>query len=401
MGLFKDTRKAGHALAVPAAPASTPVAVVDANAAFRAARAIELGEDRCMPFPSLEALEERLVAGIGVVVVAGPSLADSAGLDRLREVTNRPEVAAGLLVEALSTDLLQLALRVGVKDVLPADVDPEQLRTAVDRAADTLPENLGGGGTLTSGDPSQSRVVTVFSTKGGAGKSVIAANLAVNLAKRDPSRPVVLVDADLQFGDVAVMLKMAPQRTIVDAVANFEKLDAQFMQELLVRHEPSGLLVLPAPLEPAFADQIGSAQMLRIISLLRTFAAYVVVDTPAYFNDVVLGLLEASDDILLVASMDVPSIKNVKIGLQTMRLLNIPMSKLRLVLNRANSKVKLEVGEVERTLSLKAEALVPSEMTVPLSVNKGLPAVLDAPRSGVARSIDALAELLVGSPQRR
>jgi pilus assembly protein CpaE len=194
---------------------------------------------------------------------------------------------------------------------------------------------------------------------------------------------------------------MAPQRTIVDAVANFEKLDAQFMQELLVRHEPSGLLVLPAPLEPAFADQIGSAQMLRIISLLRTFAAYVVVDTPAYFNDVVLGLLEASDDILLVASMDVPSIKNVKIGLQTMRLLNIPMSKLRLVLNRANSKVKLEVGEVERTLSLKAEALVPSEMTVPLSVNKGLPAVLDAPRSGVARSIDALAELLVGSPQRR
>jgi pilus assembly protein CpaE len=117
---------------------------------------------------------------------------------------------------------------------------------------------------------------------------------------------------------------------------------------------------------------------------------------------VVLGLLEASDDILLVASMDVPSIKNVKIGLQTMRLLNIPMSKLRLVLNRANSKVKLEVGEVERTLSLKAEALVPSEMAVPLSVNKGLPAVLDAPRSGVARSFDALAELLLsGSPQRR
>src|SRR6185369_866751 len=115
--------------------------------------------------------------------------------------------------------------------------------------------------------------------------------------------------------------------------------------------------------------------------MLRTFAEYVIVDTPAYFNDVVLGLIEISDDVLLVAGMDIPNIKNVKIGLQTLRLLNTPMSKLRLVLNRANSKVKLDVGEVERTLQMKADALIPSDIIVPRSVNKGVPFVLDEPKS--------------------
>jgi len=133
--------------------------------------------------------------------------------------------------------------------------------------------------------------------------------------------------------------------------------------------------------------------MVRIVEMLTSFAEYVVVDTPAYFNDVVLGLIEVSDEVLLVAGMDIPNIKNVKIGLQTLRLLNTPMSKLRLVLNRANSKVKLDVGEVERTLQVKADCLIPSDVVVPQSVNKGTPVVLDAPKSGVARSIEQLADL--------
>src|SRR3546814_15086700 len=102
--------------------------------------------------------------------------------------------------------------------------------------------------------------------------------------------------------------------------------------------------------------------MVKIIELLRTFAGHIVIDTPAYFNEVVLALIEESDEVLLIAGMDIPNIKNVKIGLQTMRLLNVPMSKLHLVLNRANSKVKLDVSEVERTLQIKAESLVTSDM---------------------------------------
>jgi pilus assembly protein CpaE len=234
----------------------------------------------------------------------------------------------------------------------------------------------------------------VFSTKGGAGKSVVATNLAVTLARRAP-RPVVLVDADLQFGDIAVMLKLSPQHTVVDAVSALDRLDMPLLQSLLIDHPGSGLKVLPAPLEPAFADQIGAPEMVRIVEMLRTFCSYVIIDTPAYFNDVVLGLIEISDDVLLVAGMDIPNIKNVKIGLQTLRLLNTPMEKLRLVLNRANSKVKLDVGEVERTLGIQAQSLIPSDVVVPQAVNKGEPVVLSAPRSGVTQSINQLADLFM------
>jgi pilus assembly protein CpaE len=172
-------------------------------------------------------------------------------------------------------------------------------------------------------------------------------------------------------------------------------MDSAMLDSLLVTHEPTGLRVLPAPLEPAFADQVSAGDMSSIVEVLRSFCAFVIVDTPAYFNDVVLGLLESSDEVLLVAGMDIPNIKNVKIGLQTLRLLDTPMDKLHLVLNRANSKVKLDVSEVEKTLGIKAEVLIPSDIVVPQGVNKGEPVVMFAPKSGVARSIESLADRIL------
>jgi pilus assembly protein CpaE len=292
-------------------------------------------------------------------------------------------------------------MRSGVRDVLGAPVDTGQLNEAVRRVSQSLvgAAPAGAVGTMSPGTPDdepseQGRVITVFSTKGGAGKSVLATNLGVILAQRSEGT-VALVDADLQFGDIAVMLKLAPQHTIVDAVGSFDRLDVGFLESLLATHQPSGLKVLPAPLEPAFADQVGASEMVAIVECLRSFCGYVVVDTPAYFNDLVLGLVEVSDNVVMVAGMDIPNIKNVKIGLQTLRLLNTPMDKLMLVLNRSNSKVKLDIGEVERTLQVKADSLVPSDVLVPQSVNKGVPVVLHAPKSPVARSIQQLAESFI------
>jgi pilus assembly protein CpaE len=143
--------------------------------------------------------------------------------------------------------------------------------------------------------------------------------------------------------------------------------------------------------------------MVRIVEVLRSFCSFVILDTPAYFNDVVLGLIEISDDVLLVAGMDIPNIKNVKIGLQTLRLLNTPMEKLRLVLNRANSKVKLDVSEVEKTLQVQADSLIPSDVVVPQAVNKGVPVVLSAPKSSVTKALEQLADLFapVGDKKKR
>ena len=372
-----------------------PVAVLDDDPEVRDLLASQLGV-RAEPVDSLESLRARLT-GAPLVILLGPSCSSA---ERLREIGStlqaHREVGTVLVTDELSTDLLQTALRAGVNDVLASPVDADQLEVAVARVAEGLDVSSSASGSESvaarnDGDGGLAQVITVFSTKGGAGKSVIAANLAVLLAKRSKDRPVVLVDADLQFGDVAVMLKLAPQHTIVDAVGSLDRLDPTLLSQFLMRHEPSGLLILPAPLEPSFADQISAAEMVEIVRLLRTFCSAIVIDTPAYFTEVVLGLIEESDEVLLVAGMDIPNIKNVKIGLQTLRLLNVPMTKLHLILNRANSKVKLDVSEVERTLQIKAESLIPSDVVVPQSVNKGIPVVLDAPKSGVAKAIEQLA----------
>jgi pilus assembly protein CpaE len=378
---------------------------VDDDPKLRTRLAMQLGEGVAVAsFPSIEAMEEKFSSGTPLIVVFGPSYAEPAGLKAVQGLTRyRPEVGSLMVVEELSTTMLQQALRAGVRDVIALPADPGFLLEAIDRVADTisvLPTAPTGPAAAIESATEMGQVVTVFSTKGGAGKSVIACNLALTLSRRAEG-PVALVDADLQFGDVAVMLKLTPQHTIVDAVSNIHRLDAQLLQSLLMRHDQSGLLVLPAPVEPAFADQVGAADMVKIVKLLQTFCQYVVIDTPAHFNDVVLALLEDSDHILLISGMDIPNIKNVKLGLQTLRLLNIPVSKLKLVLNRANSKVKLDVGEVERTLQIKADCLVPSDIIVPQSVNKGVPAVLDAPRSGVAKSMEQLAELFLAGQTTR
>ena len=407
--------------APPTVPVRVSVAIVEGHAPTRERMVALLGEG-VTPFANIEELTARLTGTVPVVVVLGPSCANEDVLAIAERVMRQyPMLATILVVDELSTTLLQQALRAGVRDVLALAGEADALAQAVQRMAITLDQaprlspavvngDGGGGGTVVGSDGGpvteleevNGQVLTVFSTKGGSGKSVLAASLAVTLAQRS-DKPVCLVDADLQFGDIAVMLKLTPHHTIVDAVSVLDRMDAPLLDSLLVTHEPSGLRVLPAPLEPAFADQVGAAEMVAIVEMLRSFCSFVVVDTPAYFNDVVLGLVEVSDKVMLVAGMDIPIIKNVKIGLQTLRLLNTPMDKLLLVLNRANSKVKLDIGEVERTLQLNADALIPSDVVVPQSVNKGEPVVLHSPKSGVSKSIQQLAEQFLPkeAPKRR
>lgn len=383
----------------PTAPAvRVSVAVVEGDVPVRQRIMGLLGEG-VTPFETVEELSSRLTGAVPVVAVLGPSCA---GEDSLavaeRMMREYPLLACVLVVEELTTTLLQQALRAGVRDVLALGGESGALAQAVQRVAISLDHAPRGGMAApalpveepSGPEPVNGKVITVFSTKGGAGKSVLSTSLAVELARRS-DKPVCLVDADLQFGDIAVMLKLAPQHTIVDAVASVDRLDSQLLHSLMTVHPASGLFVLAAPLEPAFADQIGATEMVKIVEVLRRSCAYVIVDTPAYFNDVVLGLIEVSDQVLLIAGLDVPNIKNVKIGLQTLRLLNTPKEKLRLVLNRANSKAKLDVGEVERTLQVTADALIPSDVVVPQSVNKGIPVVLSAPKSAVSKSIEDLA----------
>jgi pilus assembly protein CpaE len=239
------------------------------------------------------------------------------------------------------------------------------------------------------------RLISVFSTKGGVGKTCIAINVAAAMAKRS-SEPVVLIDGDLQFGDVSVMLGLPPQNTVLDAAAAVQYGDVELVQTLASKDPATGLLVLPAPLEPMPTDALLPGEMVNICAAMQSIAGHVIIDLPSVFNDYVLALIEASDEVLLVGSMDIPSIKNLKIGMQTLDLQAVAGPKLKLVLNHANAKVKLDVKEIERVLGLSANFPIPDDISVPISVNAGRPVVIDEPKSPVSRALDCIAESLMG-----
>jgi pilus assembly protein CpaE len=232
--------------------------------------------------------------------------------------------------------------------------------------------------------------VTVFSTKGGVGKTVLATNLALALA-RDKSRSVALVDLDLEWGDVAIMMGMKPVHTIYDAVQVFDRLDSEMLCGFMERHS-GGASVLLAPVHPEDAEGINAARVAQVLDLLRANFDYVVVDTAPSLSEVVLTALDRSDEIYVVTMMDVASVKNTRISLQKLTQLGYDPARVRIILNRADSKVLLQPSEVEEAIGGTVVARIPSDRIVPLSVNKGVPVVVDAPKSAVARCIDALAD---------
>ena len=340
--------------------------------------------------------------GQPTVVVFGQSFATTDGLAQITTFLASDRSVVGILVaEDASPALLKAAMRAGVADVVEGPDGLGELEDVVRASAARLGdverrgESIGGGG----GGGQPGKVICVFGTKGGCGKSVVATNLAIALA-RTSSQPVSLIDADLQFGDAAVMLKLTPTHTITDVVTAIDRLEPVLAPSFFVRHEPSGVLVLPAPTEPVLADQISAQDAARIVTMARGFCSHVIVDTPGYFTDVVLSILDVADEIVLVAGMDVPNIKNVKLGLNTMKALDVPDSKIKVVLNRTRSKAKMHVGDVEKVLGWKAVALIPSDIVVPQSINEGVPVMLSAPKSDVAKSVDQLAAL-VRRPDRR
>ena len=341
-----------------------------------------------------------VVGGLPTVIVACPSISTADAM-RLAALQWEDGSDTAVLVVAPKVDakLLRGALTARVRDVLDVKDGAEALAAAIIALDGAVSRQR----TLTPAEsapvpapvPIEGKVITVFSPKGGVGKSVLSTNLSTAIAQ-ELGRSAILVDLDLQFGDVAVMLHLPPTRTIFDAVQAFDRLDKEMLEGFLVTHE-SGLRVLLAPLQPEEAESVTTARIAKILKMLRGMADFVVIDTPAALSEVVLTALEQSDLILAVATMDVPSVKNTKVSLQKLQQLGFDMRAIRLVLNRADSKVWLDPHEIELATSNKIIAHIPSDRLVPRSVNKGVPVVLDSPRSAVARSIAALAHEVTGA----
>ncbi|MDP2210718.1 MAG: AAA family ATPase [Candidatus Aquicultor sp.] len=341
-------------------------------------------------------IDEAVAAHKPDVIVIGPAIpVDTAFATAEGFLAGHPYAQMLMVVEALDSTVLRNAMRAGIKDVIESASLDEQLKPSIERAlaiSSRLKESLDiKDETVTEEAGDQpGKVITFFSTKGGVGKSVISTNCAVALAK-STGKEVVVLDLDLQFGDVGIMYQMSPNHTIFDAVQAISRLDEDMLKGFLMVHT-SGVKALLAPVRPHESDSITAAHVKEIIDLLRKLFDYVVIDTPPSFTDVVLTALDESDQIYLIATMDMPSIKNIKLAIQTLKQLGYPESVIKFVLNRADSKVWLEVDEVEKSLGLKADAKIPSDRIVPRSVNKGIPIVLEQPKSSIAKSLFALAE---------
>lgn len=327
-------------------------------------------------------------------LVIGTTIAPTAALEFARDVlARRPSTGIVLIAHAVGTELLRAALQIGLVDVIAADAPSAELGQALERACEHAARmGAGAGVNVARSAANRAKVVTVFSTKGGVGKTVIATNIAVALA-HEFGKSVILVDLDLQFGDTGIVLDLPPDRTIYDAVQVYDRLDAEMLRGFLTEHK-SGLKVLLAPVRPEDADALSASRLGSILDLVATLADFVVIDTAAAFDDVVLTAIDKSDEVYAVATMDVASVKNTHVSLQKLSQMGYDGNLVRLVLNRADSKVLLEPSEVQRTLGGEVIAEIPSDRLVPRSLNRGVPVVLDAPRSQVTKHLIGLAKLV-------
>jgi pilus assembly protein CpaE len=305
-------------------------------------------------------------------------------LAAIREHTRAPVL---IVASSGTPKMLEEALEADVADVLLLPQLVENVVFAIRKATHTTRHSH-----ATSSGGRHGKIVTVFSPKGGTGKTVTASNLASALAKFE-GRKTLLLDLDLQFGDAAIMLGIEPEKTIYDLVVAPGELDSEKLAGYTTKHL-SGLDVLPAPLRPEDAELVTEAKLGRLLEVARESYDCIVVDTSPFFHGPMLATLDRTDELLLLCSLDVPTLKNLRLALQTLELLSFPKQRIRIVLNRANSKVGMKQNEVESALGMKVRFEVPSDRAVPLAVNRGKPVVLDEEGADVSKAIRSMAKNL-------
>ncbi len=293
-----------------------------------------------------------------------------------------------LLTSSDSKRVLHLALQVGAKDVITLPVDDERLFKTVQRVAEQGQKRQQLF-SVQRKSPPQFKTITVFSTKGGVGKTTVALNLA--LALRELTRRRVLaVDLDLLSGNLGLMAGVVWKRTIKDLVDDVSNVDKETLDAYCVEH-PSGIKILPAPLQPDFAGLVQAEQVQKVLGLMSQVFNYVIVDAPTYLHDTILPALEGSQEIIVVTTLDLASIQNMKQCLDLLSRLSM-RSKVKVVVNRVGYTGGLKTRDLENEMGMPVQCVLPSEEKLSVdAVNMGTPVFLSARNSVLARRIAELA----------
>ena len=328
-----------------------------------------------------------------LLVIVGPDV-DLQGASSLAEQIRgqRPEVSVILLRRRLDVAVLGQALRAGFREVIAHD-DLTSLSNGCRRSLEISHQLIG----ISGGAPAvEGKVVVVFNAKGGCGKTTIATNLGAYLGHTGAR--VLLIDLDLAFGDVAITLQLRPSASVGDLVAMSGHIDAQGLASVVTPHD-SGLHALCAPNQPGEADGISGALVGELLRVARRSYEYIIIDTPPAFSEHVLAAFDICDMAVLLATLDIPSVKNLRLTLDTLDLLGHPRDSRKVILNRSDAKVGLHTEDVVAAIKQPIAAMIPSSGHVPASVNRGLPIMLDEPKHPVSLALRAFAdEYIINTP---
>lgn len=306
-----------------------------------------------------------------------------------------PDTAIVIISIQGEPEYLKKAMAAGARDYLVKPFTSNDLAETIRRVGNTYKIRKAraaappANSPPAEADPQEKKIMAIFSSKGGVGKTTLACNLAVCLAQ-ETSKKVALVDLNLHGGDVAIMLNLSPKGTIAELSQDEDRAEFSLVDSYLAPHM-SGLRILPAPLRPEQAEMITTGHVEEILTSLKTHYDIIIVDTSPLFNDLNLSVLEMATDILLVFTRELPAIKHVKTDLEVLDSLHLS-GKVRLVLNQATLDYGVKLPDLEKSLNASPAATLPYDgKTVLSSINKGHPLVLTQANSRIAQSIKSFA----------
>lgn len=299
---------------------------------------------------------------------------------------------------------MRRAMLAGARDFLTKPPSVDELTAAIRRAGKMAQEarsqapatSIPGGPGVAAApslQTSRGKVITVYSPKGGTGCTTTAINLAITLQNEET--PVVVVDGNLQFGDVAVFVNEQSKNSVVDLTTRSDELDPEIIEEVLVTHAASGIKLLISPSRPEYAESVTGEQFTRVLEYLTRLYAYVVVDTDSSLTDITLAAVDISDVIILITTQDIPAIKNARLFLDLMDVLKVDRRRIIFTMTRFDKRIGITPEKVGESFRQEIQAVIPiDERVVIPSVNRGIPFMLGNRTNPIAKSMLSLAEVI-------
>ncbi|HEY7737410.1 MAG TPA: response regulator [Candidatus Limnocylindria bacterium] len=338
------------------------------------------------------------------VVVMDINMPGMDGIAAAELISQRlPTVAIIMMSVHGEAEQMRRSLQAGAREFLVKPFSSDEFSETIKRVYDReearrhqIAASMPAAPAAENPDPDiEHQVIGIFSPKGGSGRTTIATNVAIALKQQTNAR-VALLDANLQFGDVGVLLNLNPKtRSIVDLADGGEP-DADLVDSVMIEHS-SGVRALLAPPTPEGADLITPAYLKSVIEQLRTMHAYTIVDLPAGINDHSLAVMDMADQIVIMAALEITAIKNLRLFLEVADQLDYERSKLRIVMNRSDATQGIRMGDVEGSIRRPIDGTIVSDGRLAvLAVNRGVPFTISNPESPLSRDVNRLAQTLIG-----